>query len=191
MTTPTTENYKTFCSSKGVELRLKPVSQFKLDALRASFQDIEPPTYFMDVLGEKRPHPMDEEIARNQGRLDEWNEYLRLKSAAAREQSKKVSELLIWEGIELDVPGPDSEWQRVSAAFGIVLSDDPIQRKAQYVYNEVLVGGEDVASLISQIMAVSQIDEEVVQKIRDSFRAQKKRNADLPVRQTKRKVGNK
>lgn len=184
----TTEAPKTFCSARGIQLVLRPVSQFKLDSLRASAEEIPVPTYLMDVLGEKRPHPMDEEIARNQGRLDEWNEYLKAKGALEREKAKRITDLILYDGVDVDVPDMDSEWQKTSDRFGILVPTDPIERKLHYIKTEVLVGQEDIVNLVSQIFSVSQVDEEVIQKIQDSFRPKPKRNADLPVRTKKRKV---
>ena len=188
MEQPTTEAPKTFCSARGIQLVLRPVSQFKLDSQRASNEEIPVPTYTMNVLGNDVPYPMDEEIARNTGRLDEWKEYLKAKSALERDKAKKFTDLLIYDGVDIEVPGPESEWQTTSDIFGIKIPTDPIARKLHYVYTEVLISQEDIVNLISQILSVSQMDEEVVRKIRDSFRAQKKRNADSTVRQAKRKV---
>jgi hypothetical protein len=180
---------RTFCSSKGIELLLKPVSQFKLDSLRSSAEEIPVPTYTMSVLGNDVPYPMDEEIAKNKGRLDEWNAYLKARSALERDKAKKFTDLLIWDGVEIDVPGPDSEWQKTSEIFGIKIPTDPIARKLHYVYTELLISQEDIVNLVSQILSVSQMDEEVVRKIRESFRSKKERNVDLPVRKAKGKVG--
>lgn len=186
--TTDTETLKTFCSARGIQLTLQPVSQFKLDSLRASSEEIPVPTYTMNVVGTEVPYPMDEEIARNKGRLDEWNEYLKAKSALERDKAKKFTDLLIYDGVDVEVPGLDSEWQKTSDVFGIKIPTDPIARKLHYVYTEVLVSQEDIVNLVSQILSVSQMDEEVVRKIRDSFRAQKERNADKSMRAAKRKV---
>jgi len=188
MTTPAVETQKTFCSSKGIELALRPVSQFKLDSLRASADEIPVPTYTMNVVGTDVQYPMDEEIARNKGRLPEWEEYLKAKSVLERDKAKRFTDLLIWDGVDVDVPDEDSEWQKTSVAFGIKVPTDPIARKLHYVYTELLIGGEDIANLVSQILSVSQMDQEVVEKIRNSFRSQPKRNPDRPVRPRKRKV---
>jgi hypothetical protein len=183
MTTTANGNTKTFVSSKGIELVLRPVSQFKLDSLRASAEEIPVPQYEMTIVGgEKILHPMDATIAQNQNRMDEWNEYLKAKSANERDKAKRFTDLLLFDGVELDVPGEDSDWQRTSEAFGIKIPTDHIARKLHYIYTEALVGQEDITSLVSQILEVSQMDEEVVRKIRDSFRAKAKRHADQPVR---------
>jgi len=188
MLTTTADNLKTFCSSKGVELLLKPVSQFKLDSVRASFEDIPALTYTMNVLGNDVEYPMDEQIARNKGRLDEWQDYLKAKSKFERDKAKRVTDLLIYDGVDIEVPGPDSDWQKMSEAFGIKVPVDLIQRKLHYIYTEVLIGQEDIANLVSQLLSISQIDEEVIRKIRESFRVKQKRDADRPLREKKGKV---
>lgn len=187
--TTTNNGTKTFVSSKGVELALRPVSQFKLDSLKASFKEVPIPQYEMTIVGgEKVRHPMDATIAQNQGRMDEWNEYLKAKSANERDKAKRSTDLLFFEGVDVEIPGPDSEWQKTSEYFGIKIPADPIERKLHYIYNETLVGGEDIVNLVAQIFEVSQMDEEVVRNIRESFRARKKRNADQPVHPKNGKV---
>lgn len=186
-----TDERKTFCSSKGVVLTLRPVSQFKLDALRTSATEIPVPQYQMTIAGGgKVDHPMDEIIAKNQNRMDEWHEYQRQVKEQSALQAKRFTELVISEGVEIDVPGVDSEWQKNLDHFGIAVPgpEDLIARKLQYVYSEALVGGDDVAALISQILSVSQIPEEQVAKIRNSFRTTTERNAPRPARKNKRKV---
>ncbi len=188
MTTPMDER-KTFCSSKGVVLYLRPVSQFKLDALRTSTKEIPVPQYQMTIAGgEKVNHPMDEIIAKNQGRMDEWLQYQREVREQSALQAKRFTELVISEGVEIDVPGKDSEWQRNMDHFGIIVPEEPIARKLQYIFSETLVGGEDIAALVSQILSVSQISEEAVAKIRNSFRPATKRNTHRPAGKNKRKV---
>ena len=188
MTTPTDER-KTFCSSKGVVLNLRPVSQFKLDALRTSGEEIPVPQYQMTIAGgAKVNHPMDETIAKNQNRMDEWLAYKKAVADQNRLQAQRFSELVITEGVEIEVPGIDSEWQKNMDHFGIKVPAEPIARKLNYIYSETLVGGEDIAALISQILAVSQIEEEAVAKIRNSFRTSAKRDSASSTRKKKKRV---
>lgn len=183
------EERKTFCSSKGVVLNLRPVSQFKLDALRSSTVEIPVPQYQMTIAGgAKVAHPMDEIIAKNQGRMDEWIEYQTALKHQSRTQAKLFTELVISEGVDIEVPPVDSDWQRSMDHFNIVIPEEPIARKLAYIYNETLVGGEDIAALVSQILSVSQISEEAVAKIRNSFRSSQERNIPDPVRKGKGKV---
>jgi len=184
----TSDDNKTFCSSKGVILTLTPVSQFKIDAVRTSKEEISVPTYEMKVVGgESFSHPMDEEIAKNQGRLDEWDAYLAKKKALDAERTKNFTELLIWEGVCVEVPGIESSWQKECEHFGLSIPEEPIARKLFYVFNELVGTGEDLSILISQILSVSQIDQEVVDRIRASFRTSLSRKADsrLPPKQRK------
>lgn len=188
MTTELDER-KTFCSSKGVVLNLRPVSQFKLDALRTSAEEIPVPQYMMTIAGgEKVAHPMDEIIAKNQGRMDEWIAYRTAVQESSRLQAKRFTELVISEGVDIEVPGLESEWQKSMEHFGIKIPAEPTDRKLHYIYTEALVGGEDIAALVSQILSVSQISEEAVAKIRNSFRPAQERNPIRPVGKNKRKV---
>lgn len=177
---------KTFTSTKGVIIALKPVSQFKIDSLRAAKDEIPAPTYTAKVVGgDSFEYPLDEEIARNKGRLDEWSEYKAKVNRAETEHAKKFLELLIWEGVDAEIPGEGSDWQKTSEHFGMKLPDNPVERKLVYVYNELLGTPEDIGDLVSAIMSVSKIDEEAVSKLRESFRAgiQRKTNKPLPKKQ--------
>lgn len=193
MKTPDEDTTKTFTSPKGIVLKLRPVSQFKLDSFRTSQEEVPIPTYKMNVVGEEVEYPLDETIAKNKGRLDEWNEYLKKKAEANKIYSQRFSELLVWEGVDIEVPDENSDWQKSCDAFGIKIPpvSEPIKRKMQYVYSEILVSPEDVAALVSQILTVSQMDEKAVAKIRESFRAKKERNPDKGPDEKKGKVADK
>lgn len=190
MTTEMDER-KTFVSARGVTLTLRPVSQFKLDAVMSSRETIPVPQYQMTIAGGARvDHPMDAIIAKNQGREDEWNQYLTRVQEQKSLEARRFTELVLFEGVEIDVPGLDSEWQKTAEHFGIKLPgiDQPIERKLQYIYTETLLGGEDITGLISQILSVSQIPEEAIAKIRESFRTFTKRNTNQRAPKNKRKM---
>jgi hypothetical protein len=188
MTTDLDER-KTFCSAKGITLKLRPVGQFKLDALRTSKVEVPIPQYQMTIAGgQKVDHPMDEIIAKNQNRMDEWLAYKREVAEQNRLQAERFSEMVIYDGVDIEVPGPDSEWQRQMDHFGIKIPDEPIARKLKYVYSEALVGPEDLGALVSQIMSISQVDEEVIAKMRASFRVRTNGHSSRPTGKGKGKV---
>jgi hypothetical protein len=179
----------TFKSSKGAILELKPVSQFKLDSLRASKKDIPIPTYQAKVAGGgTQEFPLDREIAEHKNRLPEWEAYVAASKALDADYSKKFFELLVWEGVELEVPDADSEWQKSSEYFGLAIPENPIERKLFYIYNEVFGIPEDLTNLITEIMTVSQMDAEAVAKLRASFRNQPPRKTHSRVRAPKKRL---
>lgn len=187
--TDTLDERKTFVSAKGVTLVLRPVSQFKLDAIRTSAKEIPVPQYEMTVAGGgKVLHPMDEIIAKNQNRMDEWNQYQAEVRQQASLHASRFTELVVSEGVDLEVPGEDSEWQKNMEHFGIVVATGSIERKLQYIYSEALVGPEDMTALVSQILSVSQIPEEAIAKIRNSFRVAPQRDANRSTRKNKKQV---
>lgn len=187
MTTESNDK-KTFVSSKGVELNLRPVSQWILDEIRTSGEEIPVPQYEMTIAGgTKVNHPMDEKIAINQGRLDEWKEYKRKKHEQDTAQSKRFTDVIFLEGVEVADPINDSEWLAKMELYKINVPTTPTERKLKFIY-QALVGGEDVTALISQILSVSQIPEEAVRKIRDSFRPHAQRNTVGRSGKNKRKV---
>jgi len=175
-------------TSKGVDLVLKPVSQFKIDSLRMSKVELPVPTYTMKVVGgESLNYPMDEAIAKNQDRMDEWNAYVAEKAKADSEYMKKFLDLLIWESVEIEIPDKESEWQKANDYFGIKIPDSAVERKLFYVYNECLGSPDDIGELMADIFSVSKIiDEEAVTKLRASFRLGVSRQANSRVRKAKK-----
>ena len=174
---------KTFTSSKGATIELRPVSQFKIDTLKASKAEIEAPTYTVPIVGGGSQEVLlDAVSAKNKDRLDEWNAYTEARAKAEADYAKKFLELMIWDGTEITVPNGDSEWHISNEHFGIKVPDDPIERKLFYVYNELLGTPEDIGNLIAEIFSVSSIDEEAVATLRNSFRAnvQRKPNRTSP-----------
>lgn len=171
---------KTFTSSRGIPLTLRAVSQFKIDSLRASKKEVPVPTYKVSVVGgDEQEYPLDETIAKNKDRLDEWNAYLEKRKAEDASFSKKFVDFLIWEGVDIAVPDQDSDWQKSNQHFGIDTPDDPIDRKVLYVYNEMLGPAEDISDLIAEILSASKlINEEAVSTLRDSFRNRVQQQAD-------------
>jgi len=162
---------KTFTSSKGIVLNLKPVSQFKIDFLRAAKTEIPAPTYEVPIVGGgTQLIPMDAIAAKNKGRLPEWEAFVAARAKQEADYSKRFLELIVWDGVEVNVPDVDSDWQKSNDHFGIEVPDDPIGRKLFYVYNELLGTPEDIGNLIADVFEVSHIDEEAVKSIRDSFR---------------------
>jgi hypothetical protein len=150
------------------------------------------PTYETKVAGGDTINlPMDEVIAKNKDRMDEWNAYSKLVQMNEARFTQKWIELLIWEGIDLEVPDKDSEWQKTSEYFGLTVPDNPIERKLFYVYNEFLGTTDDLGELVAQISIVSQIDEDAVAKLRDSFRHGVQGQADKGLRKKQRRLENK
>lgn len=183
------ETQKVFTSSKGVTLKLRPVSQFKLDTLRASKEEVPVPTYEATIAGgAKLNYPMDEEIAKNKGRMDEWNAYLAERNKAESEYSKKFLELLVWDGVDIEIPDIGSDWQRSMDYFGMKVPESQIERKLFYVYNELLGTQDDIGELVASIFESSQFSEEVVNQLRSSFRLALSRKPDQRVPKRQRRV---
>lgn len=158
----------TWTSSNGVVVTIRPVSQFKLDSMRASKKEIPAPIYSVTTAaGEKQEFPMDEIIAENQGRQEEWKAYLSEKSKAEAVYAKKYFSLLVWDGVDIE---PSEKWLEEAAYFGM-LPENKIERKVQFIYDEVLMTVEDMNDLMAEILLVSQVSKEVVDNLRNSFRS--------------------
>jgi hypothetical protein len=185
------EDKSIFTTSSGATLKLHPIHTFKLDAIRSSKTEIPAPTYEVTVAGGDRINiPLDEEAAKNKDRLEEWRSYLDEKARHEADYARRFTEFLVWEGVEVDVPGKDSDWQKQCDYFKINVPDEEIPRKFLYVSSELLTSVEDMGGLIAQIMSVSNVDEEVVERIRNSFRlALQKQTIKRSVKKQRRMAG--
>lgn len=162
---------KTYLSTKGIEIKIKPVSQFKLDAIRNSQEEVPVPLYkSVTVTGEEQEIPMDEVIAKNQGRENEWEEYLTKKKTSLTNYSKLFMEFVIWEGVDCEIPDLQSDWEKTNKRFGIKTPTEIVARKIFYIQNELLGTPDDIGELVSVIFTNSGISEEVVDKLKKSFR---------------------
>jgi hypothetical protein len=183
---------RTFSSFRGIVIPVNPVSQFKIDTLNSSKRVVPAPTYEIEIVGgAKQTLPMDEKVAESKGRMDEWNAYLTEKKIADEWNTKKFLEFMVWEGVSVEVPDKDSDWQKQCEHFGMDVPEEPISRKLFYVYNEMLATKEDLGNLVADIMSVSKISEEAVTKLRDTFRSGIQQDSDKVDGKGKGKVENK
>jgi hypothetical protein len=170
---------KVYTSTKGVKIPLRAVSQFKIDAMRSSREEVPVPTYEADVFGgDKETLELDAEIAKSQGREKEWKEYL-----AAVEQETRVfgilfNTMVVSEGVDLDAPGPDSDWQRSCDKYKLKIPEDPIDRKVFYINTELLGAFEEMGDLMTAIFAASKFSQEVIAKMKGTFRSAVERKKD-------------
>lgn len=182
----------TFVSSKGVEISIKPVSQFKIDALRASKIEPEIPTYTVKtVTGEEQTFQLDGKSAVTRNMEAEWEAYVTARNKAEAENAKAFFELLVWDGVDVEVPGEGSSWDLANKHFGIKVPADPYALKAHYVYTELLGKTEDIGELMAAIFKASGVDEEAVERLRKSFRIGVSGTANRPVSNRTRKLESK
>lgn len=167
-----------YTSTKGIDIPLKAISQFKIDAFRASREIPPAPTYEAEVLGgEKETLELDEIAAESQGRMDEWKEY---QAALAKERTEfgvNFNRLITYEGVDLDAPGEDSDWEKSCKALGLKIPNNPVDRKVFYINTELLGTPEDMGQLVTAIFESSKFSPEVIKKMKETFRAAVERAA--------------
>lgn len=163
---------KFFISTTGMKIPLKPISQFKLDAMRTSRKEIPVPTYEADLPGgDKEVLPLDEISAKNQGREEEWKQYLSNVEAEKNEFGTRFNDMVVYEGVDLDAPGAGSDWEEKCKMFGLIIPANPIKRKIFYINNELLGTPEDIGDLVTAIYAASKFAPEVIAKMKATFRS--------------------
>ena len=187
-----TDEVKTFTSTKGVVIKLLPVSQFKIDSVFSGAKTVPIPVYEVEIVGgEKQEFQLNEEIARKKGRLDEWEKYIEEKKVVDAQNAKNLLEFMIWDGVDIEVPWPNSDWQKQQDYFSIKVPETEIARKLFYVHNELLGTQDDIGNLVADIFAVSRVDEETVTRVRDTFRIGIQQSANKKRSKKEGKVENK
>jgi hypothetical protein len=171
---------KNYTSSKGVNIPLRAVSQFLIDAMRSSRVQVPVPTYEADVFGgDKEILELDEEIAKAQGREEEWKEYLKDVEQETRVFGIQFNTMIVSEGVDLDAPGLESDWQKKCDRFKIKIPEDPIDRKVFYINTELLGTFDEMGDLMTAIFAASKFSKEVIAKMKGTFRSAMEGKKDI------------
>ena len=169
----------TFLSSRGIELILRPVSQFKIDSLNSARAIPISPKYDKETItGEKQTFEMDEKSAESLGRVEELNKYKADVAEESREFAKRFMWLIFYDGIDVDVPDADSEWEQIQNEIGMTVPSSPVARKIYYITSELIATELDAGDLTATILGLSGASREAVDRIKASFRAGIQRTED-------------
>lgn len=173
---------KVFTSSRGIDIQIRPISQFKLDAVRASREEVPVPTYEADLAGgDKETLALDAISAKNKGREEEWKQYLLNVEVEKKEFGKRFNDFICYLGVEVEVPDEESQWQKISNSLKIKIPEDEVQRKVFYINTELLGTPQDMGDLITTVLQASRLAPEVIEKMKDTFRTALERKTNLPV----------
>lgn len=171
-----------YTSSRGIDVPLKAVSQFKIDALRTSREIPEAPTYEAEVFGgEKETLELDAVAAENQDRMEEWKEYQKALLKERSEFGVRFNTLIVFEGVDLEPPGEDSDWEKSCKALGLKIPENPVDRKIFFINTEMLGTPEDMGGLVTAIFESSKFSPEVIQKMKATFRSAMEGKANPPL----------
>lgn len=161
---------KTFTTKAGLELILVPIPPLLLEQVRASVKQPPIPTYATKTAaGNVETFNHNETTLVTDEDKAAWAEYKRLKAEADKLLNERVMRALFLKGIALNMPN-DAEWVQEQEFMGIKVPEHPLERKLHYIQTEILASSEDMVGIMSDIMRLTGVDEEVVKGAEESFR---------------------
>lgn len=148
--------------TSGGPLQLRAVSMDAFNQVRVRVEremreqgaPLDPPTYTVrTVAGTLEEHEHTEETLESEEDRAAWQAY-----QAAREELQRVTgqrgvRYMLSEGVVLD--GPDDEWLQRMDALGVAISDDPLERREQYLTYQYTRTPKATAMLLQRVMALS------------------------------------
>lgn len=145
-----------FKTRLGQTLTLKPVSEAKIQAVRASITWPVRPTYTTQTAGGGvQVHAADEATADP----NEWAAYVDAEAKATAEWYERLGQLLLYYGVEVTVP---DGWAEDQTYFGIEVPHDPRALKCHYILTELLTTRAEQQELLLAILALNRTPEEAI-----------------------------
>jgi hypothetical protein len=166
--------YQTYVTSRGYELKIRSISPFLLDEIKASVPEPPKPTYKTKLVGGgEQEHYHDLTTLETDEDREQWAEYLRAKSAADALRSEKISMVMFEEGIiNWDELQPTPEWEAKRRSRGLDIPSDGSERQIKYLETEIFGSMADVFQFQTLLMkAGGDVPEEAIQQIEASFRS--------------------
>lgn len=173
-----------FETTAGEKIKIQPISildlQLAQDAVKREFRDrgeqIDPPTYKVDVLGgEVEYHPYTEESIKDAGEEDKaaWDAHLEATEKMKLEVEGRTA-LVFLEGILVDLPEDDTWIKRRKRLFGEVVPEDKEERLLHYVNHILLKTPADQEDLTFAIYRLSMTgaNKEAIQAMEELFRGE-------------------
>lgn len=157
-----------FTTSSGVKVLLKPVDPIFIQSVSSSVKIPKTPTYEVTtVSGRVERHKMDAKAAEQlPDGTSLWQQYIDERNEAQTEQSNRILRAILYMGTEVELPSHD--WEKKFRFLGIDVPDDPDERRVFYLTSELTT--QDTMALMTQVMRLTGVDEEVVQRAEEAFR---------------------
>lgn len=157
-----------FTTSTGVKVLLKPVDPIFIQSVAASIKLPKAPTYEVTTIsGRTERHKMDAKAAEQlPDGTSIWEQYIDEHNEAQTEQSNRILRAILYVGTEVELPTHD--WEKKFRFLGMDIPDDPDERRVFYLLSELST--HDTMALMTQVMRLTGVDEEVVQQAEAAFR---------------------
>jgi len=153
---------KDIYETSGGPLQLRAVSMEAFNQLRVRVEremrdngaPLDPPTYTVrTVAGTLEEHEHTEETLESDEDRAAWQAYQAAREELQQRTGIRGVRYMLSEGVVLD--GPDDAWLQRMDALGLEISDDPLERREQYLTYEYTRTPKDTVMLLQRIMALS------------------------------------
>jgi len=170
---------KTFTSEAGLEIEIKAVDPIFVQSVLRSVRMPPKPTYTTHTSsGREETFEMDEKAAeQTEGGKELWKSYQTALNEATQEQADRSMRAVFFEGTVSQAVA-DPSWERKMRIIGIQPSFDKDERWVDYLLMSLSM--DDVISLANAIMAVTGVDEELIEAAEESFRGSLQPESEEP-----------
>lgn len=168
-----------FTTSGGKQIELQPVPQLQVQRAKEGaerkaielYGEAKKPTYTMPETDEVVEHDeitIADELATDEDKAA-WAKYQGIHAQHQAYINQKVLDFWFYHGVKAD-PDADTSWEDTQRFFDIEIPTDPIARKIHYVQTELVFGSDDIEQIITRIMSLAGVREELIQSSLNSFR---------------------
>ncbi len=169
-----------FVTKDGNRIPLRRVAPLLMEKVRQSVKLPTPPTYEVETVGgDIEIHVHDETTLETDEDRAAWAAYQTAQAQANGDLMEKILRLLFAKATGDVVPAGD-EWIKEQQYLGVDVPDDPLGRKIHYIQTELLTHTGDIMAFMSAAVALTGVDEEVVESAEATFRNQVRQAGEDP-----------
>lgn len=148
--------------------------------LRDQGLPLDPPTYQVTTAaGTIEEHPHTAETLETEEDRVAWELYQQAQTTLNAAVGTRVTRFMLAEGVVLD--GPDEAWCERMDRYGLAVSDDPMERREQYLTYEYARTPLELMKIVHRIMVISAEGsaelEEAAESMESFFRGSVERSA--------------
>lgn len=173
-----------FETTAGVKVKIQPISMFDLQLaqqavekeFRTRGEQVDPPTYEVDVLGGEKEYHQHTETTIQDASPEEkiiWERHILATTQMGQEIQDRTA-LVFSEGICVELPTDNAWAERRKRLFGEEIPEDEERRKLYYINNILIKTPADKSGLMLAIqrLSLTGTNEEALQAMEDLFRSQ-------------------
>lgn len=144
----------TFTTADGREIKIRPVSLFVIDRLRAGFVFPPKPTYTATTAGgDVEVHDHDEKTLVTDEDKAAWAAWKAEMARLSADYAEKANRTWVMLGTDIDVP--DGDWIKLHEFCGLTVPADPLERRWYYITTVLFSDDKELARLITEIARIS------------------------------------